>query len=90
MKNVLTPVAKSVLMPLDLTAAASDTNLIIHMEMFEASVTALIISNEEMNGIIKLVKSLEESGLLIKGISKIAIKTKLNLMMFMLEIIYLK
>ena len=32
--------------------------------------TALIISNEEMEDIIKIVKSLEESGLLIKGISE--------------------
>ena len=32
--------------------------------------TTLIISNEEMNDIMKIVKSLEESGLLIKGISK--------------------
>ena len=30
--------------------------------------TALIISNEEMQNIIKIVKSLEESGFLIKGI----------------------
>ena len=35
-----------------------------------ASHTTLIISNEEMNDILKIVKSLEESGLLIKGISK--------------------
>ena len=32
--------------------------------------TALIISNEEMKDIMKIVKSLEESGLLIKGVSK--------------------
>ena len=32
--------------------------------------TTLIISNEEMNDILKIVKSLEESGLLIKGIRK--------------------
>ena len=29
----------------------------------------LIISNEEMNDIMKIVKSLEDSGLLIKGVS---------------------
>ena len=33
--------------------------------------TTLIISNQEMNDIMKTVKSLKESGLLIKGISKI-------------------
>ena len=32
--------------------------------------TTLIISNEEMNDIMKIVKSLEESGLLIKGLAK--------------------
>ena len=32
--------------------------------------TALIISNEEMENIMKIVKSIEESGLLMKGISE--------------------
>ena len=42
-----------------------------------AKQTTLIISNEEMNDITKLVKSLEESGLLIKAVSeKIKNKTK--------------
>ena len=36
--------------------------------MFVSGNTTLIISNEEMNDIIKVVKSLEESGLLIKGV----------------------
>ena len=39
--------------------------------------TTLIISNEEMDDIIKIVRSLEESGLLIKGVNK-AIKNKAN------------
>ena len=30
----------------------------------------LIISNEEMNGIMTIIKSLEDSGLLIKGVSE--------------------
>ena len=38
-------------------------------KFFRLGVTTLIISNEEMN-IMKIVKSLEESGLLIKGVSK--------------------
>ena len=37
--------------------------------MFRSGVTTLIISNEEINGIMKIVKSHEESGLLIKGVS---------------------
>ena len=39
--------------------------------------TTLIISNEEMNDIMKIVKSLEESGLLIKGVSQ-AIKNEVR------------
>ena len=63
------PLAKSVLIPLGLTAAASATNAAIHKEIFKSG-TTLIISNEEMNDIMKIVKSLEESGLLIKGVSE--------------------
>ena len=67
---VLKPLAKSVLIPLGLT--------VIHKNMFrsgrpsdlDSRVTILIISNEEMNEIIKIVKSLEESGLLIERVSE--------------------
>ena len=38
--------------------------------MFGSHVTLLIISNKEMNDIIKIVKSLKESSLLITGISE--------------------
>ena len=38
--------------------------------MFGSGFATLIISNEEMNGIMKIVKSLEESRLLIKGVSE--------------------
>ena len=39
-------------------------------KMLESGTTTLIISNEEMNDIMKIVKSPEESGLLIKGVSE--------------------
>ena len=68
--NVLKPLAKSVLISLGLTAAASATDAAIHKKMFGSRTTALIISNEEMNDIMKIVKSLEESDLLIKSVSK--------------------
>ena len=68
--NVLKTLAKSVLVPLGLTAAPSATDAAIHKKMFGSGMTALMISNEEMNDIIKIVKSLEESGLLIKGVSE--------------------
>ena len=68
MKNVLKPLAKSVLIPLGLTAAASATDAAIHKKMFGSGFITLIISNEEMNDIMKIIKSLEESVLLTKGV----------------------
>ena len=68
--NVLKPLAKSVLIPLVLTAAASATDAAIHKEIFESSMTTLITWNEEMNDIMGIVQLLEESVLLIKRVSK--------------------
>ena len=70
MKNMLEPIAKNDLIPLGLTAVAAATDTAIHKKMFGSGVTILIISNEEMNDIMKILKSLEESDLLIKGVSK--------------------
>ena len=70
MKKVLKPLAKSVLIPLGLTAAGSTADAAIHKKMFGSDVTTLIISKKEMNDFMKMVKSLEESGLLIKGVSE--------------------
>ena len=75
--NVLTPLAKNLLIPLELTATASPTDTAIHKKMFGSGTTTLIISNEEMNNIMRIVKSLEESGLLIKGVSQ-AIKNEVK------------
>ena len=69
MKNVIKPLAKSVLIPLGLTAAASATDAAIH-KMFGSTLTTLTISNEEMNDIMKIGKSLAESGLSIKGVGE--------------------
>ena len=68
--NVLKQLGKIVLIPLGLTAAVSATNAAIHKKMLESGFTCLIISNEEMEDIMKIVKSLEDSGLLIKGVSE--------------------
>ena len=57
--NLLKPLAKSVLIQLGLTAAASTADAAIHEKMFGSHVTTLIISNEEMNYIMKIVKSLK-------------------------------
>ena len=72
---MLKPSAKNDLIPLGLTAAASATEAAIHKKMFGSGTTSLIISNEEMNDIMKIVKSLKKSGLLIKGVSQ-AIKNE--------------
>ena len=68
--NVLKPLAKSVLVPLELTAAASATDRAIQKKIFGSGTTTLVFSNEDPNDIMKIVKSLEESGLLIKGVSE--------------------
>ena len=43
MKNVLKPLAKRVLIPLGLVAAASATDAAIHSKMFGSRITTLII-----------------------------------------------
>ena len=68
--KVAMPLAKNVLAPLGLTAAMSAINGSIKKKMLGSGTTTLIISNDEMNDIIKIVKSLEDSGVLLKGISE--------------------
>ena len=70
MKNVLKLLAKNLLMLLGLTAAASATDTGIQNKMFESDMTMLLISNEELNDIIKIVKYLKEFYFLIKGVSE--------------------
>ena len=69
MKSVLKPLAESVLFPLELTAASS-ADPAIQKKNFGSETTALIISNEEMNDIMKTTKSFEQSVLLTNGVSK--------------------
>ena len=69
--NVIKPLAKSVLIPLGLTAAASAADVGIHKKFLgSGNMTTLIISNDEIEDITKIVKSLEDSGLLLKGVIK--------------------
>ena len=81
MKNVIKPLAKYVLIPLGLTAAASAPDSGIHKKILGSGCrhssssashnnTILIISNDEMEDIIRIVKSLEDSGLLSKRFSE--------------------
>ena len=64
MKSVITPLAKSVLIPLELTAAASAADAGIHKKILgSGDNTTLIISNNEIEDLIKIVKPLEDSDL---------------------------
>ena len=71
MKNVTKPLAKSVLIPLGLTAAALAADAGIHKKILgSGNTTTLIISNDEMEDIIEIVNFLEDSGLLLKVASE--------------------
>ena len=72
---MIKPLAKGVLIPLGLTAAASAADVGIHKKILGSghnrpSSTTLIIPNDEIEDIIKRVKSLEDSGLLLKGVTE--------------------
>ena len=70
-KNLIKPLAKSVLIPLRLTAAASAADAGIDKKILgSGNTTTLKISNNEMEDIIKILKSLEDSGLLLKGVTE--------------------
>ena len=70
-KNVIKPLAKSILIPLELTAAASAAHAGIHKKILgSGNNTTLIISNNDMEHLIKIVKPLEDSGLLLKGVTE--------------------
>ena len=79
MKNIIKALAKSTLIPLGSTAAASAADAGIHKKILRSGhpsdsashYTKLIISNDEMEGIAKIVQSLEDSGLSLKGVSEI-------------------
>ena len=70
-KSVIKPLTKSVLIPLGLTATASAADARIHEKILGPGNTeTLIISNNEMEDIIKTVKSLEDSDLLLKRVTE--------------------
>ena len=70
-KNVIKLLAKSVLILLGLTAAASAADAGIHKKILgSGSKTTVIISNDKIEAIIKIVKSLEDSGLLLKAVTE--------------------
>ena len=68
--KVAIPLVKNVLAPLGITAAASAIDARIQKEIYGSGTTALIISNKEMNDIMKVVQALEDSNILLKGVTK--------------------
>ena len=63
-------VAKNILAPLGITAAASAIDAGIQKKIHGSGTTTLIISNEEMNDIMKIVEALEDSNIFLKGVTK--------------------
>ena len=69
MKVAIT-LAKNVLAPLGIAAAASAIDAGIQNKIHDSGTTTLLISNEEMNDIMKIVQALEGSKILLKGVTK--------------------
>ena len=67
--RVALPLAKNVLAPLGLTAAMSAIDGSIQKKIHGSGVK-LIIEQEDMNDIMNIIKALEKSGILLKGVSK--------------------
>ena len=65
--KVAIPLAKNVLAPLGITAAASAIDAGIQKKIHGSGTTTLMISNEKMNDIMKNVQALEDSNILLKG-----------------------
>ena len=68
--KVAVPLAKNILEPLGTTAAASAIDGEVQKKMHGSGTTTLIISNEEMTDIMKIVQALENSNILLKGFTK--------------------
>ena len=68
--KVAIPLTKNVLAPLGITAAASAIDVGIKKKIHGSGTITLISSNEEMNDIMKIVQALEDSNILLKGVTK--------------------
>ena len=68
--KVAIPFAKNILAPLGITAAASAVDAGFEKKIDGSGTTTLIISNEEMSDIMKIVQALQDSNILLKGFTK--------------------
>ena len=73
--KVAIPLAKNILAPLGITAAVSANAAGTQKKIHDSGTTTLIISNKEMNDIMKIVQALEDSNILLKRVTK-TIKNK--------------
>ena len=68
--KVAIPLAKTVVAPLGIAAAASAIDAGIPKKIHGSGTTTLIISNEDRNDIMKIIRALEDSNILLKGVDK--------------------
>ena len=68
--KVVAPLAKNILAPLEITAAASAIDSGIKKKIHSSGTTTSIISKEEMNDIMKIVQALEDYNILLKGVTE--------------------
>ena len=75
--KVALPLAKRILASLGIIANASAIDAGTQKKIHGSGTTTLIISNKEMYDIMKIVQALEDSNILLKGVTKtIKIATK--------------
>ena len=70
-------IGKNILAPLGLSAAISATDAAIQKKLYGSGNKTLIISNNDLNDLIKIATALEEHDILLKGTNK-AIKNKIK------------
>ena len=68
--KVAVTLVKDILAPLGITGAASAIDAGIQKKMHGSGTTTLIITNNKMDNIMKIVQALEDSNILLKGVTK--------------------
>ena len=75
--KVAVPLGKNILAPLGITAVASANDTRIQKKIHGSATTTLIISNEEINDIMKIIQSLEDSNIFLKeSLKQLTMKQK--------------
>ena len=75
--KVASPILKNVVATLGLSAAMSGIDGAIQKNIYGSGTTTLVISNEELNDILKIVQALEDQNILLKAVTK-TIKNDMN------------